>query len=334
MFEDLIKRFAESYSELKKTHYGSSAETEIVTHKIPELLYEELGLSEADYQIRGSVGNGRWADVPWVCIMHRGVTETTQNGYYIAALFSSDMKRIFVTVGLGWTQFQEKYGTKSGKEKIKAFAFKLAQSLPAEPNETQGVIDLDATTQRSQGYEYSNITSIQLDIASLKHEHFINSLKTMLSHYEFLRNEFGSDIFYDSFDDMDEPQKDSEEFKRTVKKLSSSINKEAALKNLVSIAELEPPARKKTLTSHIIRNRAFADYVKERANFICEICGRKPFPKRNGQPYAEADHIEMLGEVGKDHPDNMRCLCPQCHRVITYGSEAEISKLGKEQSLK
>lgn len=327
MLDKNIRDFSSAYLELKQNHYVSSPETKLLTKEIPELLYEILELDKSEYLIRGSVGTGQWSDVPWVCIMHRGVTETTRNGYYIAALFSSDMKSLFITVGLGWTQFLDRYGSKLGKVKVKTFANKLAQSLLSNPSEIKGIIDLKATTQTSQGYEYSNIVSIRLDIESTGFENYLNSFKTMLTHYEFLRNEFGSDIFYDSFDDSEDESINSEEFKSKVKKYSSSVNKSTALKDLVSIAELEPPARKKVMTTQIIRNKAFADFVKERADYTCEICGKKPFKKQNGQPYAEADHIDMLGGIGKDHPDNMRCLCAQCHRVITYGSEAEIKML-------
>jgi hypothetical protein len=88
------------------------------------------------------------------------------------------------------------------------------------------------------------MVSIRLDIESTSLENYVNSFKTMLTHYEFLRNEFGSDIFYDSFDDSEDETINSEEFKSKVKKYSSSVNKSAVLKDLVSIAELEPPAKK------------------------------------------------------------------------------------------
>lgn len=90
-----------------------------------------------------------------------------------------------------------------------------------------------------------------------------------------------------------------------------------------------PPQRIEQVVRKVARNLKIANLVKESKHYICEICGRRPFIQKNGQPYAEADHIRPLGGAtrGLDTPENIRCLCAQCHAIITYGSDKVIIEL-------
>ena len=93
------------------------------------------------------------------------------------------------------------------------------------------------------------------------------------------------------------------------------------------ITKTQPPDRVERLVSKIIRDPRIAVLIKEYNNYICEVCDKKPFVQSNGKLYAEADHITPLGLGGLDSPDNMRCLCAQCHVIITHGSESVIREL-------
>lgn len=88
-----------------------------------------------------------------------------------------------------------------------------------------------------------------------------------------------------------------------------------------------PPERIEQVVYKIVRNPKIAQLIKEKQKYICEVCKRPPFIQKNGMPYAEADHIEPLGLGGLDNPDNMRCLCSQCHAIITHGSDEVIRQL-------
>jgi 5-methylcytosine-specific restriction enzyme A len=47
----------------------------------------------------------------------------------------------------------------------------------------------------------------------------------------------------------------------------------------------------------------------------------QPAPDVNdrGEPLLEVDHIDQLSDGGHDQPFQMIALCPNCHRVKTYG---------------
>jgi hypothetical protein len=79
--------------------------------------------------------------------------------------------------------------------------------------------------------------------------------------------------------------------------------------------------KKAKIVESFVRNKVFSDYVKKRAEYRCEICGVEGFLMANGGRYAEAHHKEELAIRGWDHPDNMICVCPTCHREIHFGAK-------------
>ncbi len=326
MITENIKSFAEQYADKRDRPYGHDNVANILVHDLPDQLYAALNISKNEYLIKGSVGTGRWADIPWFAIMHRGVTTTTQSGYYIAGLFSHDLTTLFITLGLGWTQFAEQYGDKEGRIMAAAYSDKLYGYLPSRTDDKPGHIELGATTTTSKGYESANAVSRLMSIANLSDNQLLQTLQDYLRYYEIVRKEYGADLF---FRELIVPADTSEEpdMQADIREASVLVDKAKALLNLQSIADTLPPAKRKKFVSEIVRNAAFANYVKARANYVCEICGRKPFMKQSGKWYAEADHIDPLFAEGRDHPDNMRCLCAQCHRIVTYGSENEKTKL-------
>jgi len=111
------------------------------------------------------------------------------------------------------------------------------------------------------------------------------------------------------------------------------INEDASLdeiaETLETLSSTQPPEKVERIVSRIVRNPKIALLVKEQHGYVCEVCGKEPFMQKNGKFYAEADHIQPLGgdTHGLDTPENMRCLCAQCHAVITHGSVKVIKEL-------
>lgn len=79
-----------------------------LTKKTPELINNYLltydYIKPGDYVIEGSIGQGVWAYVPWIAIMDKDITVTTQQGVYVVYLFSKDMERVYLTFNQGVTK--------------------------------------------------------------------------------------------------------------------------------------------------------------------------------------------------------------------------------------
>jgi len=72
------------------------------------------------------------------------------------------------------------------------------------------------------------------------------------------------------------------------------------------------------------RSAAIRKYVKARANGHCEGCGKQaPFVNRDGKPYLHAHHVHELSKGGKDTPDTVVALCPNCHYRVHHGKDGD-----------
>lgn len=71
------------------------------------------------------------------------------------------------------------------------------------------------------------------------------------------------------------------------------------------------------------RNGDVVAEVLKRANGICERCGKPaPFKRaRDGSPFLEIHHRNMLADRGDDTVENAMAVCPNCHRELHFGQD-------------
>lgn len=60
--------------------------------------------------IKGSDGQGNIIRTPWVAVMDRDITTTATQGYYVVYLFEENLKRMYLEIGFGAYQFEQKFG--------------------------------------------------------------------------------------------------------------------------------------------------------------------------------------------------------------------------------
>ncbi|GAA0946912.1 HNH endonuclease signature motif containing protein [Actinocorallia libanotica] len=79
--------------------------------------------------------------------------------------------------------------------------------------------------------------------------------------------------------------------------------------------------RRTQLRNEPVRLDPARQAVLERSAGHCEFCGAPaPDVTDRGTPVLEIDHIEGLAAGGRDHPEQMIALCPNCHAVKTRGT--------------
>lgn len=65
------------------------------------------------------------------------------------------------------------------------------------------------------------------------------------------------------------------------------------------------------------RDPYVSEYVKRRANGVCDLCGQPaPFNDKKGKPYLESHHVEWLSKGGEDTIYNTVALDPTCHKKM------------------
>jgi len=84
----------------------------------------------------------------------------------------------------------------------------------------------------------------------------------------------------------------------------------------------EPPSRILSFRNRIIRDTTLTHQIKEIHNYKCQICYNDGLKLNNEKLYAEAHHIQPLGKPhnGLDAPQNIICVCPNCHVLLDYGA--------------
>lgn len=93
--------------------------------------------------------------------------------------------------------------------------------------------------------------------------------------------------------------------------------------------ELELPVSERTVKATRIQiNPLIAEYVRMRANGVCELCGKRAPFEYNGQAYLMLSHIIPPSMGGKDAANNVVALCPNCNaRYAMIGTKEDQEKL-------
>ncbi|MED1204209.1 MrcB family domain-containing protein [Heyndrickxia acidicola] len=100
----LLLRFINEYEVAKKGPFAGSPLGYVVRNDLPKAFEKLNFINKENYIIKGSVGQGNWAVIPWIAVMNKNITTTTQRGYYIVYLLSEDSKRLYLTFAQGVTE--------------------------------------------------------------------------------------------------------------------------------------------------------------------------------------------------------------------------------------
>lgn len=73
-------------------------------------------IPDKSYKVKGSVGAGRWTNVPWIAVFDTRITRSAQSGVYIVYLLNKDTKTLYLTLNQGATDVAQDGGSsKEGK---------------------------------------------------------------------------------------------------------------------------------------------------------------------------------------------------------------------------
>ncbi|MDW8543431.1 DUF3578 domain-containing protein [Staphylococcus sp. KG4-1] len=135
------------------------------------------------FKLKGSIGNGNFAEVPWVAIMDGNITKSTTEGIYIVFLFSGDGEKVFLTLNQGVTYFKNKKLKKHDIVKASNTIYEILDSPESAPID----IDLKAKTSLGKGYEKTTISGFEYYINDLPDSSIIeNDMNKLLNDYEQL----------------------------------------------------------------------------------------------------------------------------------------------------
>lgn len=181
---DILLDVSENYLVEYKNKFGNNPWKDILT-KVPKKSFD---FTNTKLKISGSAGQGRWAAIPWISLRDSEISHSTQQGFYLAYLFSYDMKEIYLSLNQGWTFYKNNFKpTSIAKKNIEQVSAFLRSKI-----DTNGRYDLlpsinlhakNVKTDLPQGYEQGSIWAIKYESSSLPSN---NVLKSDLGYMVFL----------------------------------------------------------------------------------------------------------------------------------------------------
>lgn len=106
--QDLVERFMRMYPEAKAGPFRGDHPVQTVLRDLIEALRRSGPLaSRPNVSVKGSVGLGNWAGVPWIAFLDDRVTTSTRSGVYPVLLFREDMTGVYLTLAQGTQQLKE-----------------------------------------------------------------------------------------------------------------------------------------------------------------------------------------------------------------------------------
>jgi len=153
LYEILKKIGNEFFSEKQTDFTGNAFLGNLKSIPLPQEL-------SGRYKSDGSVGQGNWAEIPWVAVFDEKISTSAQYGYYIVFLFSADMRKIYLSLNQGYTYFRKRY-SRDAKNNIKKVAeyWKNNLRIPNDFNIKQINLEGKSKSDLWKGYELGNICS-------------------------------------------------------------------------------------------------------------------------------------------------------------------------------
>lgn len=167
-----------NYLQAKTEPFKEHELGKLVRRDIPDNIYKQTGLNKDNYLIRGSVGQGNWAYVPWVAVMNKEITTSTQRGYYLVYLFTEDMSKVYLAFAQGVTETpseEMKRINKDIREKIEVKESNIFKNNDFHLGNSKFARDYKKSTAMHIPYSVDDFPS---------EEQLLNDLKLMVKYYE------------------------------------------------------------------------------------------------------------------------------------------------------
>ena len=298
----------------------------------------------------GSIGQGNYAEIPWICIFNTRITTTATKGIYIVILYTADGNGIYLELGQGITYFTSTYGNRLGREKANLVASNLRAHLHI-PDKLdlikRGGIDLKGVGSLSKGYEAGTVAGIYYELSSLPPEQvLVENLVDLLELYAEVDTLIGDKRSYEQFAEyllalrpgvvFVDP--DNNELLPEIPPLSYALPRTSLIETtvIIDIPEEKLPAVIQRDGKEVYpRDNRNIDQSILRANFQCEYDKSHESFKWSRFPaemYVEGHHLIPISEHKEfdsslDVLANIVCLCDTCHAAVHHGMEDDKRKI-------
>ena len=102
MLRDVLQHIGMGYLDAKSKPYRGHSLAGFIRGEGPNELRELV--DDPQLNPDGGCGESDWAHVPWIGLFDPAASQGPQHGFYIVYLFSTDMKRVYLSLNQGTTE--------------------------------------------------------------------------------------------------------------------------------------------------------------------------------------------------------------------------------------
>ena len=156
--KQFIEKILNEYVPSKKQTFAGHPMGAFFRNEIPRAIYQTGIVDQKAYLITGSVGQGNWATVPWVCIFDRKITTSATKGVYIVYLMAKDGQTLYLTFNQGCTDIRKAHSKRDTIRIMRQKAAEIASKIDSRGFATDERIDLgEGLTELAELYQKGTI---------------------------------------------------------------------------------------------------------------------------------------------------------------------------------
>ena len=179
----LSKYILENYNDGSEKVDSSTELYKILTKTLPNKIGYALCIS--DLIVKGSMGQGNKSQYPWIAIMDKNITQSTQYGLYMVYLFKRNMTGFYLSLNQGITFFEKEYG--KNRYINATLVADYFRTQIGETSFSKNEIDItcgDKTKSLGYGYQKTNIISKYYPIDKLDEKMLVKDLIELYHIYD------------------------------------------------------------------------------------------------------------------------------------------------------
>ncbi|KHL91641.1 ATPase [Paenibacillus sp. IHB B 3415] len=177
-----LEKILAEYTSAKMEGFAGHSMGALFRQTLPSEL-KALPFIDEQYKVQGSVGQGNWATVPWLAVLDKRITETTQHGEYIVYLFAEDMSAVYLTFNQGVTRPIQENGRREGYTYLRDRKEALLDLLAlTNMNKDENIRLVDSGL--GQDYQVSTIAYIKYERGNVPNDgQLIQDLENVIEDY-------------------------------------------------------------------------------------------------------------------------------------------------------
>jgi 5-methylcytosine-specific restriction protein A len=306
MLRNTLSRIIKEFPIARCASFSKNATASFITDEAKQALQLSLGSDGYAFFCKGSPGQGKWADVPWLAVFNPLVTTSATRGYYVVYLFSALEPVVYLSLNQGATAVQEEFGKRRFDVLRERASFMMNRMKDFAPHYDVEPISLGSTSDLPRGYEAGHVFGKRYVLDAMPPEEVLQSdLRGLVEAYSALVFRGGLDPSLDLSDST------------IIQEINiPSLGKDQVVKEV----------RRYKMHQRIERNSSTAKLVKKHHGYVCQACcfDFESHYGSLGREYIEAHHLQPLYKLEEgvtikyNIATDFAVLCANCHRMIHH----------------